>query len=129
MASPSAEPSSSCGTGIAHNAPDEETTAMCLMQALPRNARTLIRLSISLRYRLCGTLPARTAARRAVAAKRQFFDVCELEELERRVRITATATDAVARAIENEKAPEDGGFQVSNSDIAGAGFEPATFGL
>jgi hypothetical protein len=25
-------------------------------------------------YRLCGTLPARTAARRAVAVKRQFFD-------------------------------------------------------
>jgi hypothetical protein len=52
---------------------------MCLMHALPRNVRTLIRLSISLRYRLCGTLPARTAARRAVAVKRQFFDAVELD--------------------------------------------------
>ncbi len=51
------------------------------------------------------------------------------DKLERRVRITATATEAVARAFVNEKAPEDGGFQVCTSDIAGAGFEPATFGL
>ena len=84
-------------------------------------------------YRLCGTLPARTAARRAVAVKRQLFDAFELDvqfaKLERRVRITATVTAAVARAFENEKAPEDGGFQVCTSDIAGAGFEPATFGL
>ena len=53
----------------------------------------------------------------------------QCNKLERRVRITATVTEAVGRAYENEKAPEDGGFQVCTSDIAGAGFEPATFGL
>ena len=63
---------------------------MCLMHALPRNVRTRIRLPISLRYRLCGTLPARTAARRAVAVKRQLVDAFELDvrfaKLEHRVR-------------------------------------------
>ena len=85
---------------------------MCLMHALPRNVRTLIRLSISLRYRLCGTLPARTAARRAVTVKCQFFDAFELEvqfdKLWRRVRITAPVTEAVARASRTRKPPRTG---------------------
>jgi len=38
-------------------------------------------------------------------------------------------TEAVAQAFENTKALQAEGFQVTFSDIAGAGFEPATFGL
>jgi hypothetical protein len=38
-------------------------------------------------------------------------------------------SDAVADAIETEKTLLSEGLQVTVSDIAGAGFEPATFGL
>jgi site-specific DNA recombinase len=68
--------------------------------------------------------------------KRQVFDAFGLQitydKLSRRIEISATITEAIARALENEKSlPKEA---LSNSlvaprDIAGAGFEPATFGL
>ncbi len=45
------------------------------------------------------------------------------------ITISAAITDAVAKAMEKEKALREEGFQVTVTDIAGAGFEPATFGL
>ena len=65
--------------------------------------------------------------------KRQTFDAfglrIEYDKAERRIEISATVTEAVADAFENTKALQSEGFQVTVSDIAGAGFEPATFGL
>ena len=43
--------------------------------------------------------------------------------------MSATVSEAVAQAFENTKALREGGLSVNVSDIAGAGFEPATFGL
>jgi hypothetical protein len=45
------------------------------------------------------------------------------------IEISATVSEAVANAFEKQKAlPEEGSLVVVR-DIAGAGFEPATFGL
>jgi hypothetical protein len=55
--------------------------------------------------------------------QRQVFEAFELEILYdkagRTIEISATVSEAVANAFENQKV----------RDIAGAGFEPATFGL
>ncbi len=69
--------------------------------------------------------------------KRQVFQAFELrvefDKTSRRVEISATVTEAVAQAFENTKALRLEGLAadgiVSVKDIAGAGFEPATFGL
>ena len=46
----------------------------------------------------------------------------------RRIEISATISEAVAEALENTKSlPKEA--LVTRGDIAGAGFEPATFGL
>ena len=45
------------------------------------------------------------------------------------VRRPVTLSETVAAAFENTKALQSKGFKVAISDIAGAGFEPATFGL
>ncbi len=67
------------------------------------------------------------------AIKRQTFAAFDLkvafDKTERRIEISATVSEAVASAFEDTKALQAEGFQVSTSDIAGAGFEPATFGL
>ena len=65
--------------------------------------------------------------------KRQLFDAFELrityDRAERRIEVSATVSEAIAQAFENGKALREGGLQVTVCDIAGAGFEPATFGL
>ena len=50
-------------------------------------------------------------------------------EVERRIEISATVAEAVAKAFENAKDLPEEVSAVAQRDIAGAGFEPATFGL
>ena len=47
----------------------------------------------------------------------------------RRIESSATVSEAVASAFENKKALPKEGSLVVLTDIAGAGFERATFGL
>ncbi|MDP9369770.1 MAG: recombinase family protein, partial [Chloroflexota bacterium] len=68
--------------------------------------------------------------------KRQVFDAFGLQitydKIGRRIEISATITAAIADALENEKSlPKEAldHAPVAPRDIAGAGFEPATFGL
>jgi hypothetical protein len=65
--------------------------------------------------------------------QRQVFEAFELQILydkaERRIEISATVSEAIANAFENKKALPKEGSLVVLRDIAGAGFEPATFGL
>ena len=67
------------------------------------------------------------------ALKRQVFETFWLEvrydKIERRVEISATVSEAVAQAFENTKDLPQEVSRVTLRDIAGAGFEPATFGL
>ncbi len=53
----------------------------------------------------------------------------EFDKAQRRIELSATVAEAVADAFENTKALQTEGFQVTVNEIAGAGFEPATFGL
>ncbi len=66
-----------------------------------------------------------------VPVKRQVFESFDLQiaydKAERRVALTATVSEAVADAFENAKALQVEGSGVVARDIAGAGFEPATF--
>jgi hypothetical protein len=68
-----------------------------------------------------------------VSVKRQVFEAFELQirydRIERRIEISATVSEAIADALENAKALRKEGLSVVVTDIAGAGFEPATFGL
>ena len=48
---------------------------------------------------------------------------------ERRIEISATVPEAVAKAFENAKDLQKEAPCVTTNGIAGAGFEPATFGL
>jgi len=65
--------------------------------------------------------------------QRQVFQAFELEILYdkagRMIEISATVSEAVANAFEKQKALPKEGSLVVVRDIAGAGFEPATFGL
>ena len=65
--------------------------------------------------------------------KRQVFEAFCLEirydRLERRIEISATVSEAVAKALEKTKDLPEEVSRVTLRDIAGAGFEPATFGL
>ncbi len=67
------------------------------------------------------------------ALKRQVFAAFCLEvrydKVERRIEIEATVSEAVAKAFENAKDLPEEVSSVTTRDIAGAGFEPATFGL
>ena len=80
-------------------------------------------------------LPDLTKALRAAppALKRQVFEAFCLEvrydKVERRIVISATVSEAVAKAFENAKDLPEEVSSVTTRDIAGAGFEPATFGL
>jgi hypothetical protein len=64
---------------------------------------------------------------------RQVFEAFDLQiaddKVGRRIELSATVSDAVANAFENTKALQREGSVVVPRDIAGAGFEPATFGL
>jgi hypothetical protein len=77
-------------------------------------------------------LPDLSAALRSapLAVRRQFYDAFELEvqfdKHERRVSISTAVTEAVAQALQETTT---GTTEVPVSGIAGAGFEPATFGL
>jgi site-specific DNA recombinase len=65
--------------------------------------------------------------------KRQVFEAFCLEisydKLNRRIEISATITEAIADALENARDLPQEVSSVAQRDIAGAGFEPATFGL
>ena len=65
--------------------------------------------------------------------KRQVFEAFCLQisydKLNRRIEISATITEAIAKALENERDLPEEVSNVARRDIAGAGFEPATFGL
>ena len=65
--------------------------------------------------------------------KRALFDAFELrivyDKTQNRVQISATITEAVAETLQNAKDLPKEAFTVPQKDIAGAGFEPATFGL
>ncbi len=67
------------------------------------------------------------------ALKRQIFDASELrilyDEINRRIEISATISDAVARTLQNANDLPEEVVNVTQKGIAGAGFEPATFGL
>jgi hypothetical protein len=52
-----------------------------------------------------------------------------IQPAERRIEISATVSEAVASAFEKKKALPKEGSLVVLTDIAAAGFEPATFGL
>ncbi len=51
------------------------------------------------------------------------------DKLNRRIEISATITEAIADALENARDLPEEVSSVAQRDIAGAGFEPATFGL
>jgi hypothetical protein len=51
------------------------------------------------------------------------------DKADRRIIISATISEAVASTFEKQKALPEEGSLVVVKDIAGAGFEPATFGL
>ena len=65
--------------------------------------------------------------------QRQVFEAFELQiaydKAGGRVELSATVSESVADAFENTKALRREGSVVVPRDIAGAGFEPATFGL
>ena len=65
--------------------------------------------------------------------KRQTYEAfglrIEFDKVARTLVVSAMVTEAVAEAFESTKALRDGGLPVTVCDIAGAGFEPATFGL
>ncbi|MHB8660138.1 MAG: recombinase family protein [Solirubrobacteraceae bacterium] len=67
------------------------------------------------------------------ALKRQIFDAFELrityDRQDRRIGISATISDAVAKTLQNANDLPQEVANVTHRDIAGAGFEPATFGL
>jgi hypothetical protein len=68
-----------------------------------------------------------------VQIQRQVFEPFDLQiaydKAEGRVEITATISEAVAEALENARALLAEGSSVVVTNIAGAGFEPATSGL
>ena len=70
---------------------------------------------------------------RPPSAQRQVFDAFCLQitydKPNRRIEISATITEAIADALENAKDLPQEVSSVAQRDIAGAGFEPATFGL
>jgi site-specific DNA recombinase len=82
-----------------------------------------------------GRVPDLTESLRQASpeVQRQVFEAFELEILydkaERRIEISATVSEAIANAFEKQKALPKEGSLVVVRDIAGAGFEPATFGL
>jgi hypothetical protein len=51
------------------------------------------------------------------------------DKLEKRIEISATVSETVAEAFTNAKDLPEEVHRVAQRDIAGAGFEPATFGL
>ena len=67
------------------------------------------------------------------ALKRQVFEAFCLriayDKVGRRIEVSATISEAVAEALENERDLPKKVSSVALRDIAGAGFEPATFGL
>lgn len=65
--------------------------------------------------------------------KRQIFDAFELrityDKQRRHISISATISDAVASVLQNANDLPEEVANVTQKDIAEAGFEPATFGL
>jgi site-specific DNA recombinase len=65
--------------------------------------------------------------------KRALFDAFELriiyDKTQNRIQISATITETVADMLQNAKDLPTEALAVPQRDIAGAGFEPATFGL
>ncbi len=65
--------------------------------------------------------------------KRQVYEAFDLrihfDKREGRIEISATVSEEVAKAFEDSEAVFGEGSGVTLTNIAGAGFEPATFGL
>lgn len=65
--------------------------------------------------------------------QRQVFQAFDLQvvydKTGQRIEISASVSEAIATALENAKALQKEGSAVVAREIAGAGFEPATFGL
>jgi hypothetical protein len=85
-------------------------------------------------FRQVARVPDLTKALREATpgVQRQVFEAFELQILydkaARKIEISATVSETVADAFEKQKAlPKEGSLEVVR-DIAGAGFEPATFG-
>ena len=51
------------------------------------------------------------------------------DKAEGRIEISATVSEDIAKALDNSEAVFGEGSAVTLTNIAGAGFEPATFGL
>jgi len=72
----------------------------------------------------------RTTSEGPRGASDEAFDVrIEFDKAADALSVPASVTEAVAQAFEDTKALREGGLSVTASGIAGAGFEPATFGL
>jgi site-specific DNA recombinase len=65
--------------------------------------------------------------------KRQVFEAFGLriayDKVDRRIEVSATISEAIAQALQNARDLPGEVSSVAHRDIAGAGFEPATFGL
>jgi site-specific DNA recombinase len=76
---------------------------------------------------------AKSLADATPAVQRQVFEAFDLriayDKIGGRIELSATVSEAVANAFENTKALQKEGSMVVPREIAGAGFEPATFGL
>jgi hypothetical protein len=68
-----------------------------------------------------------------IELKRQVFEAFCLQitydKPNWRIEISATITEALGRALENERDLSEEVSNVARRDLAGAGFEPATFAL
>ena len=51
------------------------------------------------------------------------------DKLQNTIHISATITEQLAATLKNQEDLQKEAFTVAPTDIAGAGFEPATFGL
>jgi hypothetical protein len=72
--------------------------------------------------------PKRTYATEAPAV-RGLCPQISYDKINRRIEISATITEAIADALENAQVLPQEASNVAQRDMAGAGFEPATFGL
>ena len=64
--------------------------------------------------------------------KRQVFEAFQLgivyDKVGRRIEISATVSEAVAKAFENTKGLPEGAQRVAQRDIAGARYVPPSYG-
>jgi hypothetical protein len=64
-----------------------------------------------------------------IVERRRFALEVRFDKAGRRIEISATVSEALATAFQNAKDLPEEVPSVTTNHIAGAGFEPATFGL